>query len=551
MSINTDATFPRGPHGNSVAAATWIRRISIALSVLGLIALTRALPTAAALEAVIGWVESLGAFAPVAFVVAYFLATVLMLPAWPLSVAAGALFGFVFGTIVVICGATLGMAGSFLIGRYLARPAIERRFRHYPRFAAIDRAVGQGGWKIVALLRLSPAVPFNVQNYIYGLTAIRFWPCMIASAFAIVPGTFMYVYFGYAGRAGINATGAEAGRGAGQWALLVVGLIASIAVTVYVTKLARKAIREQELVDSTQGASVSETSDSRPHVSRNPWRQAGIAAVVAVLILTTLGGVRFAPGILVRLFGPPTVSMNEAYAEAKDGPRFDHSTFDGLLKKHVNSAGGVDYAGLRADQDALKSYLAALDRAPFNELGRDEKFALLINAYNAFTLQLIIEYLDSGIESIRDIPSDNRWDDKRWKIGGNTWSLNEIEHEQIRPKFREPNIHWALVCAAVGCPPLRAEAYDAAHINDQLQDQARKVHTNGSRWFQFDSAKRKVLLTALYNWYGTDFDQVSGGVLEHAAKFSPELASSVQTGERPKIDWLDYDWKLNSQENLK
>jgi uncharacterized membrane protein YdjX (TVP38/TMEM64 family) len=513
---------------------------------LGVLALIRFLPVAQAMQAVVGWVEQLGVLAPFAFVGIYLVVTVLMLPAWPLSVAAGILFGLFAGTAAVASGATLGMAATFLIGRYLARPAVERKFRQYPRFAAVDRAVGEGGWKIVALLRLSPAVPFNLQNYLYGLTAIRFWPCVLASAVAILPGTFMYVYFGYAGRASLNALSpAQAERGLAQWALLIVGLAATIAVTVYVTKLARKAIQEQaQMGDGIDSSQVAEDNRNRP--TRHPWIGAGFAAIVAASVLAAVGFVQFGP----RLFGPPSVSLNEVYADTEAGPQYDHSAFDAILKSHVNETGGVDYDALKANPEPLREYIASLANAPFDELGRDEKLALLINAYNAFTLELIVEWLDQGIGSIRDIPSDKQWDDQRWNIGGNVWSLNRIEHEQIRPKFREPNIHFALVCAAVGCPPLRPEAYSAARINEQLEDQARIVHTEGSRWFHLDVQANVLHLTPLYDWYGGDFEQVAGSVLDYAAKYSNALAKLLESGKQPAIEWLDYDWSLNSQENL-
>ncbi|MBI2431412.1 MAG: VTT domain-containing protein [Candidatus Hydrogenedentes bacterium] len=527
-----------------------MKRVSLVVIVLGMLLLVRILPTGNAIQAVVGWVEQLGVFAPFAFVGTYLVVTVFMLPAWPLSVAAGALFGLFAGTAAVATGATLGMAATFLIGRYLARPAVERKFRQYPRFTAIDRAVGEGGWKIVALLRLSPAVPFNLQNYLYGLTAIRLWPCILASAVAILPGTFMYVYLGYAGHAGLSAvSAAQSERGMGQWALLVIGLLATIVVTIYVTKLARRAIQEQTQVDAPSVLPDTKP-DTESRAPMNPWLGAGAAATAAVVVIVAVGCAQFRSSLLARFFGPPTVSMNEAYAAKVEGPHFDHAPFDGILRKYVNDKGGVDYAGLRANPEPLREYVASLAGAPFAELGRDEKLALLINAYNSFTLELIVDWPDKDIRSIQDIPSDKRWDDKRWKIGGNVWSLNQIEHDQIRPNFREPNVHWALVCAAVGCPPLRAEAYTSAHIEDQLEDQARIVHTNGSRWFQFETEARLLRLTSLYKWYGSDFKQVAGDVLDYAARYSPELAKVIKAGQRPNIEWLDYDWALNSQENL-
>ncbi len=555
MNLDTNRTEKKGAaapaadrHSEHSKATTRIKRLSQVIIVLGILALLRLLPAAQAIESLIAWVEQLGPLAPFAFIGAYFVVTVFMLPASLLSLAAGALFGLFTGTLVVATGATLGMAATFLIGRYLARPAVERRFKHNPRFTAIDRAVGKGGWKIVALLRLSPAVPFNLQNYLYGLTAIRFWPCILASAVSILPGTFMYVYFGYASRASLGAIGGSgAARGPGQWALLIVGLAATVAVTIYVTKLARNAIKEQADLESP---APPEETEAQVAPTRNPWIGTLTNAFLAIVILAAVGVLQFRPSWIESLFGPPAVALNEAYAANGDSAKFDHSTFDALLKKYVNGNGGVDYHGLKTDTDALHAYVASLATAPFDEMGRDEKLAFLINAYNAFTLDLIVEWLDKDIGSIRDIPADKRWDDVRWKVAGNTWSLSQIEHEQIRPKFQEPNIHFALVCAAVGCPPLRAEAYAAAHIKEQLANQAEIVHRNGSRWFQRDPGDDTLHLTSLYEWYGGDFEQVENSVLDYAARYAPELAEELHSGKRPTIEWLDYDWSLNNQENL-
>ncbi|RMF70696.1 MAG: DUF547 domain-containing protein, partial [Planctomycetota bacterium] len=171
---------------------------------------------------------------------------------------------------------------------------------------------------------------------------------------------------------------------------------------------------------------------------------------------------------------------------------------------------------------------------------------LLINAYNAFTLRLILE--NYPLKSIKDIPAPKRWSAKRWKVAGHVWSLNQIEHEQIRPKFREPRVHFALVCAAIGCPPLRSEAYVGARLDEQLADQTHYVHTH-PRWFQFEPGGRIVRLTMLYDWYAADFKKVAGSVLEYAARHAPSLRAALDAGTKPKIRWLDYDWRLNSQEN--
>lgn len=182
------------------------------------------------------WVEGLGALAPVVFILGYAVATVAFIPGSALTIAAGAIFGVVEGTIYTLVGATLGASAAFLLARYVARGAIERRISGNPRFAAIDRAVGREGFKIVALLRLSPVLPFNLLNYALGLTRVRFLHYLAASV-AMLPGTLLYVYSG-------AAVGDLAG-GAGNRILLGIGLVATIAVTTFITRLAGRALRQE------------------------------------------------------------------------------------------------------------------------------------------------------------------------------------------------------------------------------------------------------------------------------------------------------------------
>jgi len=246
------------------------------------------------------------------------------------------------------------------------------------------------------------------------------------------------------------------------------------------------------------------------------------------------------------LFGPPNANLEEAYAGDGGSLKFDHSILDGLLRKHVDADGWVDYAGLKDDSATLDGYVKSVGQVQFDDLGRNEKLALLINAYNAFTLRLILDHYP--VASIKDVPESQRWKARRWAVGSDTWSLEQIEHEQIRPKFVEPRVHFALVCAAVGCPKLRNEAYQAERIDEQLDDQTRYVHTHG-RWFDFDAPKGLVRLTKLYDWYGGDFKQVAGSVLDFAARYSPELKRLRNGGTEPRVEWLDYDWKLNDKTN--
>lgn len=191
------------------------------------------------------WVESLGVWGPVVFVLGYAIATVAFIPGSLLTLAAGAIFGLAKGTLLTLLGATLGSSAAFLIARYLARGAIERKIAGNARFAAIDRAVGREGFKIVALLRLSPVFPFNLLNYSLGLTKVRFLHYLAASI-AMLPGTLLYVYYGKAaGSLAALAGGVKAERGPEYWITLGIGLLATVIVTTYVTRLAGKALRQE------------------------------------------------------------------------------------------------------------------------------------------------------------------------------------------------------------------------------------------------------------------------------------------------------------------
>lgn len=250
--------------------------------------------------------------------------------------------------------------------------------------------------------------------------------------------------------------------------------------------------------------------------------------------------------IVAAWFGPPRVTMTESYEAISDGPSFDHALFDGLLRRHVDADGWVDYAALRGEQRTLDEYLAALAAAPFDALGRDEKLALLLNAYNAFTLRLILDRWP--LDSIMDIAAEQRWAERRWTLGGRVLSLDDIEHAEIRPHFREPRIHFALVCAAIGCPKLRNEAYVASRLNAQLEEQMRYSHAH-ERWFRFDAAAGKVHVSMLYDWYREDFLTAEPSVVDFVARYSAPLRSALVAGAKPTLEFLPYDWALNDRGN--
>ncbi len=216
-------------------------RIAAGLAIVaGLVLLGRSV--GGAIPAFAAWVEGLGFWGPAVFIAGYALAVVAFVPASLLTLAAGAIFGLARGTLIVFAAATLGSCLAFLVSRHLARAAIERRLRGNARFAAIDRAIGAEGRKIVFLLRLSPVFPFNLLNYALGLTRVRFADYAIAS-FGMLPGTLLYVYSGkVAGDVAALAAGAPAPRGSGGTLLWVVGLAATVVVTTVVTRIARRAL---------------------------------------------------------------------------------------------------------------------------------------------------------------------------------------------------------------------------------------------------------------------------------------------------------------------
>lgn len=239
---------------NDVATGTGlkgrpIKWLFLAVIVVALVLLGRVVPTRRLISGG-AWIDALGFWGPVLYGIAYVLATVLFVPGSILTLAAGAIFGLRTGFFTVWIGSTTGAMLAFLIARYVARDKVAQLAQRRPKFQAVDHAIGEGGWKIVALLRLSPAMPFNLQNYLYGLTQIRFWPCLMATLLGMLPGTFLFVYLGHI--AGTAVAGRRE-RTIWEWMLLIVGLVATAVVTIYITVLARRKLREESGRDIADG----------------------------------------------------------------------------------------------------------------------------------------------------------------------------------------------------------------------------------------------------------------------------------------------------------
>lgn len=240
------------------------------------------------------------------------------------------------------------------------------------------------------------------------------------------------------------------------------------------------------------------------------------------------------------------------------------------LSDHVNDAGMVDYAALKANPGDLNAYLtsiANLDPDVFKDWPEPEQIALWCNVYNAYTLKAIIDHypikasiirsLTRPKNSIRQIPGV--WDKLQWPVMGKRITLDAIEHETLRVQFDEPRIHAALVCAAMSCPPLRNEPYDGSRLDEQLDDQMVNYLADPNR-FRIDRETDTVHLSSILKWYGEDFVKsfgVDGGiggrgpveraVLNAIVPHVSEADAEYLRTEQYDVVYLDYDWSLNEQ----
>src|SRR3989454_7842776 len=234
---------------NKDASKSALGRIAaLTLIIIALFLAMRFLPVRQWLRNFNDWVGQMGAAGIFIFIAVYAVATVLMAPGSILTIGAGFAFGLGKGFLAVSAGATIGAALAFLIARFVAREKVETIAQRNDKFRQIDNAIGKQGAKLIFLLRLSPVIPFNLSNYLYGLTGVKFWPYLFASWIGMMPGTFLYVYIGTASKLAVSAAaGGEAVKHGWQyWTFMTVGLAATIIVTIWVTKIARDALKKTE-----------------------------------------------------------------------------------------------------------------------------------------------------------------------------------------------------------------------------------------------------------------------------------------------------------------
>jgi uncharacterized membrane protein YdjX (TVP38/TMEM64 family) len=226
------------------------RVILVIVAILALIVLGRHFHLGEMFSSMLDRIRGMGALAPVLFIILYILGAILFIPGSILTIGGGVLFGLLWGSIYVSIGATIGATAAFLIGRYLARNWVRRQLEGNRKFAAIDEAVGREGWKIVLLTRLSPVFPFNLLNYAFGLTAVKLRDYFLATWIGILPGTVLYVYLGSLG--GNLANSGKSHHTPAQWALDIVGLLATVGVAVYASRLASRALNENAELSSAR-----------------------------------------------------------------------------------------------------------------------------------------------------------------------------------------------------------------------------------------------------------------------------------------------------------
>lgn len=219
----------------------------------------------------------------------------------------------------------------------------------------------------------------------------------------------------------------------------------------------------------------------------------------------------------------------------------DNHIYASLLKKHVKNS-HVDYDGFKKDEPLLDLYLAVLSGTPASLLSENDQFAFYINAYNAFTIKLVLTKYP-GINSIKEIGGlfSNAWNLKFILLQGRTVTLDYIEHQILRPKFKDPRVHFAINCASKSCPPLRDEPYDGKHLENQLDDQANSFINNNKNTFIKDGT---LFVSRIFKWFEEDFSNNPLMFIRQYA--SKELRQALDaSGQNLKLSFLDYDWSLN------
>ncbi len=452
-------------------------------------------------EGVLGAVDLLrgSPWASVIFVTVYATATMFGIPGTVLTLAGGALFGFWFGTLFNTLGANIGATLAFLLARGLGRDGIAKLLGS--RLDKLDKATDQHGFQGLLTLRLIPVAPFNALNFGSGLTSIPWSSYALATLIGILPGTAVYTFFGEALLQGSTEASSQA-----YTRVLIAGLL------LVALSLLPRFLKSRGLLSS-----------------------AGGVILAAVIATSSLAAQTPSPGL------PSSQPFTTLLAEVVQYPR-------------------VDYAKLKEERVRLDAYLTSLAAADLSALegaSREVQLAFWMNAYNACMLKRVIDEYPiqraGGIFSrlknrVADRPANSVWQISDvfsgavCPVAGAVRSQDEIEHEIIRP-MGEPRIHFAVNCAAVSCPPLTVEAFDAAQLDEQLDARVRAFVADPRQLRLHVEDDTTVLeLNRVLEWYAEDFGGVDG-VRDFLVPYLPPAdRDAARTAE---VRFMEYDWTLN------
>jgi len=225
-------------------------------------------------------------------------------------------------------------------------------------------------------------------------------------------------------------------------------------------------------------------------------------------------------------------AAKEVIKKAAKPAAFSHAAWNTLAQKHISSSGKVNYKGFKADNAAFDAYLKSLADNPIqSSWSRGQKMAYWINAYNAFTIKLIVD--NYPVKSITDLEGGKPWDKKWIKLGGKTYSLNNIEHDILRPQYKDARIHFAVNCAAKSCPPVWNKAWTAANLNGQLE-KATKAFINSSKYNNVGGGNAEI--SKIFEWYAVDFGDITSYLNKYAS-------TKVDAGTT--VSYKEYNWALN------
>jgi uncharacterized membrane protein YdjX (TVP38/TMEM64 family) len=440
------------------------------------------------------------------FVLAYALIAGLGLPATPLTLAGGAIFGTALGSGLNWIGAVAGATIGHLLAKQLGSAGLKRLLgKNATKLESLSKRLT---FATILRLRLIPVTPFNLLNFASGLARVPLRAYVPATAIGILPGTIIYTFFSDSLIGGV--------AGARTHALLRVSIAAALLILIsFLPKL----------------------------FQRGKHSGAAVNVMITALLLSS--------GLLASRQAAAQSSATSAQGAAAtvEGPAFDHATFDQLLRAHVVN-GLVDYDAFEHSAD-FHRYLDALATAKPASLPRAEQLAFWINTYNAYTIALMNQHHER--KSIRNINKTfglisikGPWTENMARVGGETYTLLYIENEIIRRRYHDPRIHFAIVCASMGCPPLRSEAFTGPKLEVQLDDQARTFLLRSPVKNRINVANRIVYASPIFTWYREDFGGSETAVGKFIAQYYPAgperdlLVSGDFT-----LKSTDYDWSIN------